>query len=112
MKAKVLTTSSEICKGVLGRDNLEPDEVYIFINIFPSQGFHMRGVDFPLDIAFLDKNCSIINVQNMESQDGSAFAPEGTCYAVEACKDYFINNNLKAGALWKEIFNIISQKSY
>lgn len=110
MKAKVLTTDSERSTGVIGRDSLDHDEVYIFINIYPYTSFHMREVKFPLDIAFLDQDCGILDIKQMDPEEGNATAPSGTVYAVEAAKDYFKTNNLKINDLWKEVHNLVNIK--
>lgn len=111
MKAKILSTVSEKLQGVIGRDDLDEDEVYIFKNIEPSQSFHMRSVPFPLEIAFVDQDCSILDIKEMQAEEGTAKAPENTVLAVEASKGYFERNKLKVGDFWKEIHNRISVKS-
>ena len=108
MKAKILSTSSEKSVGVIGRDSLDKDEIYIFLHIYPYTSFHMRNVVFPLEIAFLDQECGIIDIKTMEPEEGNATAPSGTVYAVEASKDFYKSNNLKKGDFFKEVYNHIS----
>lgn len=105
MKAKILSTPSEKYTGVIGRDKLDPDEVFVFTGINPYTSFHMHNVKFPIDIAFLDQDCAILAIKTMIPDEGNATAPNGTCYAVEACEGYFKQNNLKEDDFWKEIYN-------
>lgn len=108
MKAKILTTQSEKNQGVIGKESIEPDEIFIFVNIDSNQGFHMHSVPFPIDIAFLNQDYSVLDIQSMEPETGKSKAPHGTVCAVEACKDYFQKNDIKVNDFWKEIFNQIS----
>lgn len=107
MKAKILTTQTEKIQGVKGRDTLDPDEIYIFLNVYPNTCFHMQTVPFPLEIAFLDKDFGILEIATMDPEVGTAKAPDKTYHAVEAPKGYFESNNLKTGSFWKEVSNKI-----
>lgn len=111
MKSKILSTISEKARGVIGRDSLEPDELFIFTGVYSGTQFHMEGVTFPIDIAFLDKDFGILHISSMEPDSGRASAPRDTVYAVEACNDFYKSNKLKVGDFFKEVFNKISQKS-
>ncbi len=108
MKAKILATESEKSRGVIGRESLEPDEVFVFLRIYPNQGFHMRNVGFPLTIAFIDQDYSILDMKEMEPESGTAYAPEGTVLAIEASKEYFATKQLKVGDFCKEVHNLLS----
>ena len=110
MKAKILTTLSDKAQGVIGRDKLDDDEIYIFVNIYPYTEFHMQGVPFPLDIAFLDQQFGILDINNMTPNDGRAKAPDKTAYAVEANTGYFNKMGLKQGDFWKEVANKLQIK--
>ena len=110
MKVKVLTKDKEKANGVIGRESLDEDEVYIFVNIYPNSGFHMRQVPFPLDIAFLDKEFGILDIQEMEPENGTATAPNTCHYAVEANRGYFKQNQLKAGDFWKKLYSKMAIK--
>ena len=105
MKAKILATESEKNKGVIGRNNLDNDEMYIFLHVYPDTGFHMRDVGFPISIAFVDQEFGIINIEELEPESGRAKAPEGTVYAVEAHKDFYKDNQLKSGDFFKQLYN-------
>lgn len=111
MKFIVLSTSSEKSKGVTGKDSLDPEEAYVFTDIYPYTSFHMRSVPFPIDIAFLDQDCGILSIKTMEAEEGNAQAPSGTAYAVEASKDFFKGKDLKVDDVWKEFYNYIKEKS-
>lgn len=104
MKAKILATETEKNRGVIGRDNLDDDEIYIFMHVNAHCGFHMHSVPFPVTIAFVDQEFGIIDIKEMQPESGRASAPEGTVYAVEATSNFYKNNNLKAGDFFKQLY--------
>jgi uncharacterized membrane protein (UPF0127 family) len=108
MKARILATESEKRKGVTGRESLDPDEVFVFLGIYPNQGFHMHKVPFPVTIAFIDRDYGILDIKEMEPESGTAYAPEGTILAIEASKEYFDSKKLKVGDFVKEVHNLLS----
>ena len=113
MKAKILTTNQEKSNGVMDRDSLDDDEVYIFLNIFQNTGFHMKTVKFPLDLIHLNKNCEILRIDTMEPDTNELFMPPvGVNFSVEANKGYCSKNNIKVGDFWKEIHNRINNKEF
>ncbi len=112
MNIKVLKTVSEKVKGLIGKDSIDNDEMYLFLDVAPSQEFHMRGVKFPIDIAFLDKEFSILKINSMDKETGKAKAPKGTMYALEARKGFFKDARLKTNDFCKEVHNYITAEEY
>jgi len=103
MKLHVLTTPEEHAHGVIGRASLEADELYFFHNIGGESYFHMRGVPFDLDIAFLDADFALLAVVRLEAEFGLAPTPPGTIHAVEAPAGYFARQRLTAGSSWSAL---------
>jgi uncharacterized membrane protein (UPF0127 family) len=110
MKINTLSSISDKARGVIGRESLDEDEIFVFTGIDEGTSFHMQGVTFPISIAFLDQEFGILDITNMEPDTGKAKAPKKACYAVEACNDFYKSNKLKVGDFFKEVFNKISQK--
>ena len=108
MKVKILTSVSDKMQGVKGKSQLDTDELYVFCGIYSHDWFHMKGVEFPIEIAFVDQEGGILAIEHMEPEIGKACAPEGTSLAVEASQGYFNQHDLKVGDVWKELFNKIS----
>lgn len=109
MNLKVLNSIEARLKGVIGQECLEEDELYVFPDTYEGQGFHMKGVKFPIEIAFLAKDFSILKIARMEPETGTAKAPEGSLYAVEVCDGYFTKNALKEGDCWERLHREINK---
>lgn len=104
MNIKVLSSLSDKIKGVKELEKLNDDDVYVFLDINEDDAFHMRGVGFPISIAFLNRDFEILNITDMEPTTGTAKAPENTVYAVETQKGYFDKNKLKVGDGWEKLY--------
>lgn len=113
MRLHKLVTSEQKIKGVLGRESLEDDEVFVFYGITHGDGFHMQGVKFPIDIAFLDVEMRVLKVATLLPTVGRISSPIGTRFAVEA-KEGSISKNpeIVVGEVWKPLYNQLSQESY
>jgi len=59
MGVKVADTHLSSLKGLLGKRKLKNDEG---IWVVPSQGIHTIGVLFPIDVIYLDVNCTVIHL--------------------------------------------------
>lgn len=112
MTVHVLKTTNEKVKGVIGKKDIDLNDIYLFTSIEPKTAFHMKGVVFPIKIAFLDKNFGIISIEDMEPDIGNATAPEDTCYAVEVHPEYFSKNSLKSGDFWLSLSNHMMNPKY
>jgi uncharacterized membrane protein (UPF0127 family) len=107
MNLKVLTTAKEKSRGVLGLKGLEAEDVFFFSGIGEGEAFHMIGVPFPLDIAFLDRGFKILAIRRMEPQSGGAVAPIRCAHAAEAAAGYFESRGLAEGGFWTELQNAL-----
>lgn len=70
-------------QGFLHRDSINPGEAIVFANVKQGDGFHMHTVPFALDIAFLDDEYQILDITEMQPEDGTAIAPPRTAMAIE-----------------------------
>jgi len=105
MKVNVLRSLEAQAKGVIGRHDLDPDEVFVFPDVHEGLAFHMRTVPFDICIAFLDRDYEILQVDRMAAETGNAVTPAESVLAVEAAAGYFERHGLKAGMVWQEIAN-------
>ena len=105
MNLHVLLSVEAKAKGVIGRDSLMDDEAFLFEDTRDGAGFHMRGVPFDIDIAFLDKEYGVLAVTRMASRTGTATAPEGCAIAVEAAPGFFDRQGVKVGDIWTALAN-------
>lgn len=108
MNLKVLSSLTDRLKGVIGLDSLDPEDVYVFLDTNEGEGFHMRGVKFPINIAFLDRDFGVLQIDRMEPESGTSKAPNGTIYAVETEDGYFERKGIKVGDCWERLHRMIA----
>lgn len=108
MNLKVLSTMTEKAKGVIGLDSLDDEDVYFFQGVDEDQRFHMQGVTFPINIAFLDRDFGVLEISEMEPEVGKAKAPKNTTYAVETKVGYFEKKGIKVGDGWERLHRMVS----
>jgi uncharacterized membrane protein (UPF0127 family) len=85
-------------------------EKSLILFVFPetrSTRFHMRNVEAPLDIAFIDSEGSILDLQEMDPDPGSGgsglrtYGPNKPFrYALEAHAGFFKEHHISAGSGW------------
>lgn len=99
-------------KGLMYRDSLPKDEGMLFL--FSSEqprGFWMKNTYIDLDIAYIDKNFQIIDIQQMKATtsiqvDIPAYPSKKPAqYALEMNKNWFQKNKFKVGDLIKIVKN-------
>ncbi len=87
-------------RGLKYRDTLAENAGMFFI--FPQDGFHpfwMKDTKIPLDIAFIDKNFYILDIDSMTPFDTLQlhFAQKPFRYALEVNKGWFKKHGIKKG---------------
>lgn len=86
-------------RGLMYRDSLPPNHGMLFV--YPGEeirSFWMRNTRIPLDIAFLDRNGTIVNVERMEAQtDENTLSGAPAMYALEMAAGWFEENDVGAG---------------
>lgn len=86
-------------QGLMNRDSLPADYGMLFV--YPDElirSFWMRNTRIPLDIAFIDRNGSIINVEQMQPQtDENTLSAGPAMYALEMNLGWFEANGVGPG---------------
>jgi len=86
--------------GLMFRDSLPPDHGMLFI--YPEErilSFWMRNTRIPLDIAFIDRNGVVVNIDQMAPQSDSTHASSRPAmYALEMRLGWFADHGVRAGA--------------
>lgn len=81
-------------------DPLGDTEVVLFVFDSPDgYSFWNKNVDFPLSLAFLDKNMEIVDLGDMQKQSTKSLSPKSNSvvYVVEAKLNFFKDNEIKKG---------------
>jgi len=98
---KVETASDEesIKKGLMFRNELEPDSGMLFIFPVPGQrSFWMKNTNIPLSIAYVGENNKILNIEDMIPHDTNGVNSQGKAKcAIETNRGWFKSNGIKAG---------------
>ncbi|MFQ5675950.1 MAG: DUF192 domain-containing protein [bacterium] len=87
--------------GLMYRDELAENRGMLFVFESPQiLSFWMRNTYIPLDIAFIDANGVIVDIQHMEPLDESInyISSAPALYALEVNAGWFEKNNLKTGS--------------
>jgi len=89
--ADVADTPELIAKGFIGAKEIKNGLLFMGMSM---QAFHMRGVNFPLSIAFIQedvkvKNYKIIGKEEMVPGEKIYFAPEMVPFVLEMPENYF-----------------------
>jgi len=88
LRVYIAKSDEEKRQGLIGVDEKDfGNSVMLFVDISPGDWFHMKGVKFPIIIAFLDKNFKVIEEYILESEVDVTKSPSGTCFALEFCID-------------------------
>lgn len=85
-----------------GFQHATPDEIAATLLVFAypqktDHAYHMRNVVAPLDIAFLDSDSTILDIQRMEPNQVGYHCQKPHQMAVEARAGYFSENGYKVG---------------
>ena len=96
IKILYANTDEEITQGLIGV-NKEDFQNAVMVFKVTRGTFHMKGVTFPIDIAFIDQNNRILKVASMEPEIGYSNAPEGTELVIEGNIGWFKRNELTKG---------------
>lgn len=97
----VAKTDTDREKGLSGREKLAENEGLLFI--FEEEGdygFWMKNMNFPIDIAWLDRNKKIIHIEKNilpETYPKTFSSPEKSLYVLETVAGFFENSKIKIG---------------
>lgn len=99
LSVELATLPEQRTQGLMQRKELPDDHGMLFV--FPQAqalAFWMHNTLIPLDIAFLDDNATILNIEAMQPlTDVSHYANGLARYALEVNQGWFANRNITAG---------------
>ena len=86
-------------RGLMNRDSLPENHGMLFVyGTTQVRSFWMRNTRIPLDIAFIDANGIIINIERMEPQsDSNTYSQGPMMYALEMTQGWFEANEVGPG---------------
>lgn len=101
LKIEVVQSDEARAKGLMFREELPEDQGMLFV--FPNEhtlSFWMRNTFIPLDIAFINANGKIVDIQRMEPLDESKsyISAAPALYALEVNAGWFERHKLKEGS--------------
>jgi len=97
---EVALTPAQLTQGLKFRRSLPRDRGMLFVYSRPTAGgFWMKDTVIPLSIAFIDAHGRIINIRDMEPDDGAArHRPDRPfLYALEMNRGWFERNDIRVG---------------
>jgi uncharacterized membrane protein (UPF0127 family) len=104
IRVEVVQTDEERMRGLMFREKLPEGQGMLFVfEQSRTQAFWMRNTFIPLDIAFIDADGRIIDIQRMEPLDESKsyLSPVPVPYVLEVNAGWFAQHNIKVGEIVK-----------
>lgn len=99
LSVEIADTPHALAQGLMGRTELPENTGMLFQ--FPSSleaSFWGKNTYIPLDIAFVDKNNTIIDIKSITPLSTKAIRSAGFCdKAIETNAGFFNKHNIKAG---------------
>jgi len=98
--AEVAATVATRTTGLMNRFSLQPDHGMLFVFDAPQPlAFWMKNTYVPLSIAFIARDGTIINIEDMAPQTESTHPSRGLAlYALEMKKGWFAERGIGPGA--------------
>ena len=101
IQVEIADDEAERSKGLMFRESLPENEGMLFV--YESErplGFWMRNTLIPLDIAYIDGQGRIVDIQTMQPGDETTHWSKGDAmYALEMNAGWFEANGISTGAL-------------
>jgi uncharacterized membrane protein (UPF0127 family) len=99
--AEVAQTDEERAQGLMYREELGENEGMIFVfQDLAVRSFWMQNTYIPLDIAFMDQQFRILNIEQMEPMTMDSHASRGpAAYALETNQGWFAARGIGPGAV-------------
>lgn len=101
LKVEVVQDAETRALGLMHREKLPENQGMLFVFEEPQVlSFWMRNTFIPLDIAFIDENGEIVDIQRMEPLDETKqyISREPGLYALEVNAGWFEKNAIKVGS--------------
>ena len=91
-------TTEKHMQGLQGIKSLGDTEGMLFVydEVQPSVDYHMRGVEIPLDIIFIDENCRITKIYHA-NPDENKITAQNVNYVLETKQNLMYYNKIKVG---------------
>lgn len=109
--AEVARTPEEREQGLMYRESLEGGRGMLFV--FPDsqiRSFWMRNTFVPLDIAYLDENLRIVDIQAMDPETDEAHpSARPAMFALEVPQGWFEAKGIQVGAQARVLFGLGSE---
>jgi len=101
VRVEIADDEAERSKGLMFRQSLPEDEGMLFVYESPRPlGFWMRNTLIPLDIAYIDAQGRIVDIQQMEPRDDTThWSASDAQYALEMNAGWFEAHGVEIGAL-------------
>lgn len=104
--AELARTEAERSRGLMYRDSMAEDAGMLFV--FPEasvRSFWMQNTHIALDIAFMDPDFRIVDIQQMEPMTLDSHTSRGPAmYALEVNKGWFEAHGVTVGAVPQVVF--------
>lgn len=101
IQVEIADDADERQRGLMYRESLEENQGMLFV--YPEQrtlGFWMKNTLIPLDIAYIDREGRIVDIQQMEPQTTETHDSAGPAmYALEMNQGWFEANGIRVGDL-------------
>ena len=100
LSVELAVTPEERARGLMYRESLADDRGMLFVFEYSGRwGFWMKNTLIPLSIAFLDRDGTVINIENMQPHDTTVTMPQGEIlYALEVNLGWFARHGVRAGS--------------
>ncbi|MDH3732048.1 MAG: DUF192 domain-containing protein [Gemmatimonadota bacterium] len=101
IQVEIADDEAERSKGLMFRESLPEDEGMLFVyESARPLGFWMRNTLIPLDIAYIDEQGRIVDIQQMEPRDETTrWSKADAMYALEMNVGWFAANSVTVGDL-------------
>ena len=101
IRVEIADDADERQRGLMYRESLEENQGMLFV--YPEQrtlGFWMKNTLIPLDIAYIDREGRIVDIQQMEPQTTATHdSAAPAMYALEMNQGWFEANGIRIGDL-------------
>jgi len=99
LSVELAVTAEEQAKGVMFRDSMPADHGMLFAYRKPEKrSFFMLNCRFPLDIAFIDSDGTITQIEQMEPREAMPTRSKvAVPFVLEMNKGWFERNGVKVG---------------
>jgi len=96
---EIARTPEQHARGLMFRPSLPDDQGMLFIfGSQSSEGFWMHNTLIPLSVAFIDRDGTILDIQDMQPQTDDVHPPaKPYWYALEVNQGWYARNGVKVG---------------